>query len=352
MRAAVIGAGLIAKQHLGALANCPDVEVVGVCDASPITAEATADRFGIESWFTDYRRLLDEERPQVVHVLTPAATHFAIARDCLQFGAHVLVEKPIALELGQLEELLAVADAQRKWIVEDHNYRFNRDVQYMLAQLHAGRFGQIRHVDIDICVAMSSTSNRAADSSVEGSKAPIAAGPVVEFLTHLCYLAHLFIGEHRRVTTSWRQTRPGELLTTDNFQALVDGQWGTARLGFSTDSQPDCFNIRVQGTRLQMQTNLFEVGTVRTALLAGPKPLIPIRNMLSRSRAELFNAARSMRRKLRGAPGPYEGLWELVRRYYAGLATGTEPPVSTTEIVAVNRLFHAILEEAPASCAS
>src|SRR5205085_11524025 len=95
MRAAVIGAGQISKQHLGALAKCEGVEVVGVCDLSPVMAEVAAERFGIAAWFTDYRRMLDEKRPDVVHVVTPPSTHFKIASDCLGRGAHVVVEKPI-----------------------------------------------------------------------------------------------------------------------------------------------------------------------------------------------------------------------------------------------------------------
>src|SRR6478735_957799 len=106
MRAAVVGAGQISKQHLGALANCGDVRTVAICDLSPVMAEAAADRFHIESWFTDYGRMLDEKRPDVVHVLTPPSTHFEIASECLRRGAHVIAEKPIVEESVQLEELV------------------------------------------------------------------------------------------------------------------------------------------------------------------------------------------------------------------------------------------------------
>ena len=79
IKAALIGTGQIARQHLGCLRTLPNVEVAGVCDLSPALAESTAERFGIPAWYTDYRRLLDEVRPDVVHVTTPPPSHFPLA---------------------------------------------------------------------------------------------------------------------------------------------------------------------------------------------------------------------------------------------------------------------------------
>jgi predicted dehydrogenase len=350
MRAAVIGAGQISKQHLGAMARCPDVTVVGVCDLSPVMAEAAADRFKIQAWFTDHERMLAEQRPDVVHVLTPAATHFSLARQCLEKGAHVFVEKPIAENLSQIEELLSLAANKQLHVIEDHNYQFNRDVQHIAGLVASGALGQVRHVDVDLCLDIGA----AADPTTtvrSGSAATHAAGPISDFLTHLCYLSYLFIGDHQRVTCIGRQsTRPCGA-SAHNLQALVEGRDATARLGFSTDSQPDAFTIRLQGTRMNVQTNLFELGVLRTAVLGGPKPLVPIRNMLRRGRAEWAGAARSLHRKLGGGPGPYEGLWELVRRFYDSLKNGSPSPVSPQQILAVNRLYHEILNEAPSPCA-
>ena len=79
MKTCVIGAGYIAKQHLACLTRLPGVHVAGVCDLSPATAEATAERFGISRWFTDHRQMLGTVTPDVVHVATPFGSHFALA---------------------------------------------------------------------------------------------------------------------------------------------------------------------------------------------------------------------------------------------------------------------------------
>ena len=109
MKTIVVGAGHIAKQHLGCLRTLTNVCVVGVCDLSPAMAQAAAERFGVERWSTSYSELLESTQPDVVHVATPPATHFALASEALRGGAHVFVEKPITLHTQELDELTALA---------------------------------------------------------------------------------------------------------------------------------------------------------------------------------------------------------------------------------------------------
>jgi len=92
MKAALIGAGQIARQHLTCLKSLPGVELTAVCDQSPATAEAAAERYDIRAWFTDHRDMLEKARPDVVHVTTPPTSHFGLAMDSFDAGAHVIVE--------------------------------------------------------------------------------------------------------------------------------------------------------------------------------------------------------------------------------------------------------------------
>jgi ornithine cyclodeaminase/alanine dehydrogenase-like protein (mu-crystallin family) len=89
VKAALIGAGQIARQHLACLKTLPGVDLAAICDLSPATAEAAAERYGIRSWFTDHRAMLEKVRPDVVHVTTPPTSHFGLAMDSVNAGAHV-----------------------------------------------------------------------------------------------------------------------------------------------------------------------------------------------------------------------------------------------------------------------
>src|SRR6478736_3106582 len=94
----LIGCGAIAREHLGALAELKNVEVAAVCDISAARARATAERFAIARWFTDFEKMISEIKPDMVHITTPPSTHFPLAKTCLDARLNVLCEKPIAVE--------------------------------------------------------------------------------------------------------------------------------------------------------------------------------------------------------------------------------------------------------------
>ena len=125
MKAALIGAGQIAKQHLSCLKTLPGVELTAICDLSPAAAEAAAERYGVRTWFTDHRAMLEKARPDVVHVTTPPTSHFGLAMDLLDAGAHVIVEKPATPAFEQLDRLVRRAQQAGRHFIEDYNYIFN-----------------------------------------------------------------------------------------------------------------------------------------------------------------------------------------------------------------------------------
>src|SRR5215510_4936209 len=84
--------------------------------------EASAERFGIGAWFTDHLAMLQQVRPDVVHVTTPPTSHFKLAMDALEAGAHVIVEKPATTTYGELEALIRRARQLGRHLVEDYNY--------------------------------------------------------------------------------------------------------------------------------------------------------------------------------------------------------------------------------------
>lgn len=129
LRAAVIGVGYLGRFHAQkyaalAVANA-DVELVGVVDARPETAQRVAQELGVAA-FTDYRELLGATpRVDLVSVASTTETHHAVARDCLAAGVHVLAEKPITVTVAQADELIALADARQLVLQVGHLERFN-----------------------------------------------------------------------------------------------------------------------------------------------------------------------------------------------------------------------------------
>lgn len=339
MRAALIGAGAIARQHLACLQRLPGVELAAICDLSAATAEAAAERYGVPAWFTDHRVMLAQVRPDVVHVTTPPTSHFALAQDALRAGAHVVVEKPATANLGELETLVTQAARAGRAFVEDYNYLFNRAPLEILRRLESGEFGAVVHVEVLICLDILGPSGFA-DPNSPHPALTLAGGAIADFLPHLASLAHLFIGPHRGAQAVWTKRKPS-LLPFDEFRAVVDGERGTATLGFSASSQPDAFWLRVYGERMQATANLFETRLTFDGPRAVPKPLRPFFSGLEEGKTIRRAALATLLRKFKG-PGAYEGLWELLARTYRALADGSDLPVTAKDVLEVNRLVEAL----------
>lgn len=348
MKALVVGAGAISRQHLGCLKRIATVSEVHVCDLSPVTARAMADRFDLDSWSTDLETALGEIQPDVVHVATPPTSHHDISLRAMQAGAHVIVEKPATLVPAQLRDLVEFAEHRGLMLVEDYNYIFNPGVRAAVSGIDAGDYGDLVHVDVEIALDIYGEGSPYLDPALNGSFTRMKGGPIADFLPHLASLGHAFVGPHSRVQSIWTHTHPSTPFP-DGFRALVQGERATATLAFSARAQPDLFLVRVEGTRQRSHLNIFEGRGSRERQLDTARPLIPLLNGLREGRDIGFGSLRALSGKLSGGPAAYQGLWTLVEAVYAAAASGLPPPVTPRQMLEVTALVEALTEEQEAA---
>ena len=113
LRVAIVGCGKIADGHASAIQTISDCEIVGVCDREPLMAKQLSDRFPVKRCFADVSELLDEAKPDVVHITTPPEGHYDIAKQCLEQGCHVYVEKPFTVNAWQAQKLIELAESYK-----------------------------------------------------------------------------------------------------------------------------------------------------------------------------------------------------------------------------------------------
>src|SRR5262245_46100538 len=145
LRVAILGGGKMAQKHGTAIRLQPGARFVAVGDPVLSTAEVK-ERFGqdIEA-YTDARKLLQETKPDIVHIVTPPHTHFDLAKQCLLGGASVYVEKPFALNRREATEILDLAESRGLRACAAHQVLFQRAGQ--LYQQFLPMIGDIIHVE-------------------------------------------------------------------------------------------------------------------------------------------------------------------------------------------------------------
>src|ERR1022692_5297843 len=109
IRTAIFGTGFMGRVHLEALRRLESVEAVAIAGRTAEAARRLGAGFSIPTIANDYRDVLADPSIDAVHICTPNAQHFPMAKNALQAGKHVLCEKPLATSVEEGEELVALA---------------------------------------------------------------------------------------------------------------------------------------------------------------------------------------------------------------------------------------------------
>jgi predicted dehydrogenase len=143
LRVGVIGVGSLGQHHARVYTELPGVILAGVADADPARAREIAGRHKTAA-YDDYRTMLKDI--QAASIVVPTSLHQAVAKDCLEAGVHVLVEKPIAAEPDQAREMVALARSKKLVLQVGHIERFNPAVRAAAMYIADPKFVEVTRI--------------------------------------------------------------------------------------------------------------------------------------------------------------------------------------------------------------
>ena len=141
--AGIIGTGFIGPAHVEAARRLGNVEILAVAEANEELAQEKAAEMSIPRSYGNYQDLLADPDVQVVHNCTPNHLHFAVNRDILAAGKHVISEKPLAMNTTESKELLSLAESSGLIHAVDFNYRFYPLIQHAREMVRSGEVGDV-----------------------------------------------------------------------------------------------------------------------------------------------------------------------------------------------------------------
>ena len=143
IKTALFGTGFVGRVHLEGIRRLGFVDLQAIGEPQIEKAQALAAEFGVPRTDADYRRILEDPEIEAVHVCTPNALHFPIAKEALQAGKHVICEKPLATSVAEARELVALAASTKRRNCTSHNLRYYPMVQQMRCMREDGDLGDI-----------------------------------------------------------------------------------------------------------------------------------------------------------------------------------------------------------------
>ena len=148
IRVGIIGASFARAAYLPALRTIDDAKLVAIASARLSSAQSAADQFGIPHVFDDWERMIGEHEFDLVCIATPTVFHAPMTFAALNAGAHVLCEKPMAMNRDESAEMLERAEAQNRRHIIGHELRFNPNRRKIKSLIDGGAIGDVRYLNI------------------------------------------------------------------------------------------------------------------------------------------------------------------------------------------------------------
>ena len=195
-KVAIAGCGLISQlKYIPMFQKLKSkVKIVGVCDLNEEALKQVSSKFGIPDTFKDFEEMLFQKKPDIVVVCTPPATHSQLVIGAFEKGAHVLVEKPMALKSADCVQMIEASRKFNKKLGVMHNQIFNPAFEKACNIAKSGKIGRFLGMRI---LLMTSIHDMTKDQNHWAHRLP--GGLTGETGPHAVYLSQAFLENIRDV---------------------------------------------------------------------------------------------------------------------------------------------------------
>jgi predicted dehydrogenase len=326
MRVGIIGSGFIAKQkHLPAWKKVGrDAQVVALSDPNIAQAEELARAYGITGVYKDYRQMLEAEQLDVVDICSPPRTHAELAIRSLKAGAHALIEKPMAINTEECDQILAVAQENGRKICVAHSDLFYPSflkAREIVKQGSIGDFGGMR--------IFLSTPVDYITSKPDHWAHRLPGGVIGETGPHVIYMALAFINPIQTVRVDARkQLNQFPWSPYEDYRLDLMGENATCSVALTYATNRWAVQLDLWGSEGHLKFDL----ETQTLIVHGRSDLKPMTLGLSAVKEAGQMLGGTLETSLSYLTGKFENTHErLVREFVGSIRSGSPTPVPPEE---------------------
>ena len=146
IKVAAVGTGYFSRFQYAAWDRIPEVQLVGVCNRILSTAKELADQYGINNVYTDFRQMLEVEKPDLVDIITPPITHVDYVTTAVELGIPAICQKPFTSSASEARKLVSFIEEKGGKVIVHENFRFQPWYRKIKEILEEGWFGQLYEI--------------------------------------------------------------------------------------------------------------------------------------------------------------------------------------------------------------
>jgi predicted dehydrogenase len=350
LRIAIVGCGKIADQHVDAMQRIAQCTLVAVCDRELLMARQLAERYRVPECFSDLGEMLRTAKPQIVHITTPPQSHFALAKQCLDGGCHVYLEKPFTITAAEAQTLLADAEAKGLKVTAGHNYQFTLEMMEMRRLVGEGFLGgKPVHLESHWSYDLGDVNYVGPVLGNRNHWVRQLPGQLFHnIISHgIAKLAEFLDDNIVEVRADAHQSeglrRMGGADVMDELRVLIRDRAGTTGFFcFSTQFRPGLNELRVFGPSNSMVADINTGSLVRSFGRSDKSYLTYFLPPWRLGREHFRNARRNVINFIRGRLHQDFGMKELIERFYNSVEGSAPLPIPYREILLTARIMDAI----------
>ncbi|MHB8893960.1 MAG: Gfo/Idh/MocA family protein [Candidatus Geothermincolia bacterium] len=342
VKVAIIGCGQICEAHIGEIRRIPGVEIVSVCDLHRAVAEDTADRYRIPAWHVDYREMLERERPDVVHLTTPPATHLRIGSDAIAAGASLYVEKPFCINKDEALQLIEVARRNGRIACAGFSELMDAATERFEGFRKAGRLGTVTHLESYYGDSFQGAYARVITQNKAHWIHRLPGKMFQNVMPHALYhVTPFFPCDTEEVVSIVCASESGLL---DEVRILVRAGDVTAAITYTSRVRPIMQFLRAYGERAIVEVDFTNHVFSLRETSALPGPIARARNPIALGKALVSEGVSNLKCAFNGKDRFFLGMGRLMATLYQSVREGSaEPPIAYEQVLRVTDLMDKII---------
>lgn len=341
LKVGIVGCGRVAVEgwgHIPALKKIRHVNLVAVCDMNESLAMKVAEKFHINRYYTSLSEMLKNEKMDIVDICTQPSTHLSLSVAAMQAGCHVLVEKLMAQNSKEADEMIRATKENKVKLCVVHNKLFQPMVMKALSIVNEGAIGDLTGIDLrDAWSKDSSEIVGALKKDHWYHKLP--CGVLGEMLPHTIYLAMAFLGNMEPVAVYARKLGNYEWVAVDELRVILESEKGIGTITASCNWPKGVATFDLFGQKKNLHISIHNGLLIEYGAGGESNPRRALDN-LSLSYQQLACTAFIAFNTMLGKH--HTGHRTLIERFVEAIRNDTQPPVTGEEGREVVRVLEKI----------
>jgi predicted dehydrogenase len=351
LKIAIVGCGKIADAHVEEIRKIPSAELCAVCDLEPIMAEQLATRYFVSRWYSDVVKMLEAEKPDVLHITTPPGSHLQLTQLALANGCHVFLEKPTALRHCDTEAIVEATIAAGKKLSVNYWPNFEAPALELRRLLEQGVLGSVVHVESFYGYDLKGEYGMALQRDPKHWVHRMPGKLFQNVLDHILNKITPFMGDEQPLIQAVAycgnpdrgDIEAVELL--DELRVILRGAYTSAYATFSSHARPVGHNLRVYGTENTARVDFAARTVVLERKQTFPSAVGRLAPPFLSAKDYMGQGLKNLNRFSHARFHYFDGMRQLLTEFYLSIERNSDPPIAYSEILRVSAMMDEIFRQ-------